>query len=165
MVDVPGGLYPVDVEGVLLPSVDFSPIEARRYPRLSGVEPVTTSPVGTRWRDARVSGGAEIAALLLDDWNEWNLQKIVVTPTTSHGEPTFELFTKPGTRIVWGRANGTSSASSATSEVSTVEKLSRLKTYFARNSTLEGNHGPQDLDLRPAKELLVAPRTASLPEK
>jgi hypothetical protein len=165
MVEVPGGLYPVDAEAVLLPSIDFSPIEARRYPRLSGVEPVTTSPVGTRWRDTRVSGAAEIAVLLLDDWNELNLHRIVPLTTSSQAEPSFEIYTKPGTRIVWGRTPGHAASSSTGGEVSAVEKLARLKKYFAQNSTLEGTHGPQDLDLRPAKDLLVAPRTASLPER
>ncbi len=50
------GLLPVDDEGVLLPSGDFSPIEAARYPRLAGVDSVPQGPVGTRWGDARVAG-------------------------------------------------------------------------------------------------------------
>jgi hypothetical protein len=158
-------LYPVDAEAVLLPSIDFSPIEARRYPRLAGVEPVTTSPVGTRWRDARVSGAAEIAVLLLDDWNEWNLQRIVPTVANSNGDPGFELYTKPGTRIIWGRAPSNVPSNSSGREVSAVEKVARLKKYFAQNSSLEGTHGPQDLDLRPAKDVIAAPRTASLPER
>ena len=39
MVEVPGGgLLPVDAEGVLLPTVDFTSPEAARYPRLLGVD-------------------------------------------------------------------------------------------------------------------------------
>lgn len=166
MVEVPGGLYPVDAEGVLLPSIDFSPIEARRYPRLSGVEPVTSSPVGTRWRDARVDGAAEIAALLLDDWNDWSLQRIApAAGATSQGDPSFDLYTKSGSRIAWGRAPSYAQSSSSGSEVSATEKLARLRKYFAQNSSLEGTQGPQDLDLRPAKDMVVSPRTASLPER
>ena len=43
MVDQPGGATPVDVEGTVLPSEGFSPIEKKSYPRLSGVD---TGPSG-----------------------------------------------------------------------------------------------------------------------
>ncbi len=38
MVEIPGGLMPVDVQATLLPKDDFSPVEAARYPRLAGVD-------------------------------------------------------------------------------------------------------------------------------
>ena len=68
MVDQPGGPAPVDIEGVLLPSDDFSPIEKKSYPRLSGVDTGPVGPAGQRWGDGRVVGGAEIAAALADVW-------------------------------------------------------------------------------------------------
>ena len=74
MVQVPGGWYPVDVEGVLLPSDDFSPAEARAYPRLSGVESRPLGPTGTKWGDPVVAGGARIAAALEAAWSELELR-------------------------------------------------------------------------------------------
>ena len=62
MVEVRGGVLPVDSEGVLLPQGDFSPIEATRYPRLVGAEREPAGPPGRSWGDAAVVGGAEIAA-------------------------------------------------------------------------------------------------------
>ena len=46
MVEVPGGLLPVDGEGILLPPGDFSPSEAAGYPRLTGVERGPTGGAG-----------------------------------------------------------------------------------------------------------------------
>ena len=77
MVEVPGGVLAVDAEGVLLPSEDFSPLEAARYPRLVGVEQKPAGPPGRRWGDAKVVGGAEIAAALGPAWEVMRLQRIV----------------------------------------------------------------------------------------
>ena len=79
MVVVPGGLLPVDAEGILLPrgEGDFSPIEATRYPRLEGVDHMPTGPVGSRWTDAKVIGGAEIAAAIGPAWEAFGLHRIV----------------------------------------------------------------------------------------
>jgi hypothetical protein len=76
-VAVPNGLLLVDAEGVLLPSGDFTPSEAGRYPRLVGVDRPPDGPAGRRWNDARVIGGAEIAAALGPVWNGLKLQRIV----------------------------------------------------------------------------------------
>ena len=121
MVEVPGGLLPVDAEGVLLPSGDFSPIEAGRYPRVVGVDRKPTGPAGRRWGDACVIGGAEIAAAFGPLWDELKLQRIAPMPDPAAavagaavgakgdanrrpGEFTFALFTRGGTRIYWGYA-------------------------------------------------------------
>lgn len=161
MVEVPGGLYPVDIEGVLLPSSDFSPNDARRYPRLSGVQPTTEGPVGTRWHDRRVVGAAEIAAALTDAWNELNLHRIVPVPGAHGGpsrdEPTYELFTRLGTRILWGPASGTD----APPDDAPAVKAARLRRFFAQRGTLEGPEGPQDLDLRHGEAVVATPRTAA----
>ncbi|OHB86010.1 MAG: hypothetical protein A2V98_13780 [Planctomycetes bacterium RBG_16_64_12] len=151
MVQVPGGLLPVDAEGVLLPSSDrdFSPIEAGRYPRLVGVDTVPVGPVGTRWGDARVIEGAEIAAALGGVWQQLNLDRIV--PSTlvelGHGdEYTYELVTKGGTRVLWGRAP----SAEMPGEARAVDKVARLIKYREENGTLEGRDGPQQLDARTA---------------
>ncbi len=75
MVEVSGGLLPVDGEGVLLPSDDFTPEEAAAYPRITEIKTVPVGPQGSRWGDARVAGGARLAAALADDWKNLRLER------------------------------------------------------------------------------------------
>ncbi|MEN6457823.1 MAG: hypothetical protein ABFC63_02745 [Thermoguttaceae bacterium] len=158
MVEVPGGLLPVDEMGTLLPTGDFSSNEAVVYPRLTGVERAPTAPPGNRWADAKVLGGAEIAAALGPAWAQLRLQRIVpsaadpaVTPASRpqsgrrSGEPFFTLVTRGGTRVLWGYAPG----ANALGELSPTEKLARLQRYMSDHDTLEGREGkPQVLDVR-----------------
>jgi len=159
MVQVPGGLLPVDAEGVLLPSGDFSPIEAGRYPRLAGIGTVPVGPAGTIWGDIRVVGGAEIAAAFGPAWEELRLDRIVASTLVDvhHGdEYLYELFTKAGTRILWGRAPGTDMPG----ELPAADKVALLKKYADEHGRLDGPTGPQELDVRNLHPSQVAPRTA-----
>ena len=166
MVEVPGGLFPVDVEGYLLPGRDFSPGEAARYPRISGVERMPIGPPGSRWPDSKVIGGAEIAAALGPAWEAMRLQRIVPlaadpavaavggvvggdssrrTAPRRSVEPFFALVTRGGTRILWGYAPG----AGAIGELTVEEKVARLKRYLADHDTLDGRGGRrQELDVR-----------------
>jgi hypothetical protein len=159
MVEVPGGVLAVDAEGVLLPSEDFTSIEATRYPRLLGAEPRPAGPPGQRWADAKVVGGAEIAAALGPVWETMRLQRIVPLAASTAGvsdrgenqsdrrarEPIFALFTRAGTRILWGYAPG----ANMLGEVSAAEKIARLRRYLAAHDTFDGPQGqPQQLDVR-----------------
>ncbi len=117
MVEVPGEprrVLPVDVEAVLLPPEDFTPMEAMRYPHLGGVDVRPIGPAGRRWTDPRVIGGAEIAAALADVWQRLKLDRIDAVANAVAGaavrarpaEPLFVLSTRAGTRITWGYAPG-----------------------------------------------------------
>jgi hypothetical protein len=160
MVEVPGGLLPVDAEGVLLPSADFSPIEAGRYPRLVDVDRKPAGPPGQRWADARVIGGAEIAVAVGPAWDALKLQRIAPLPPAGaaglgfanvvegdsgrRGEYTFCLITRGGTRIFWGYPPG----ANAPGELPAAEKIARLQRYQADHDTLDGPRGRQELDVR-----------------
>jgi hypothetical protein len=154
MVKVPRGLLPVDAEGVLLPSEDFSPTEAAtQYLAVREVDREPTGPVGSRWGDARALGGAEIAAVLGDAWKSLRLYSIVPQTEDSAvasgrlSEPVFWLTTatRGGSRIFWGYAPG----AGAPNELSAAEKVARLQRYFADHDTFDGPQGRrQDLDLR-----------------
>ena len=76
MVEVPGGLLPVDALGTLLPSEDFDPTDAAAYPLLRGVPTGPVNPVGKPWEDPLVQGGAKIAAVLGPHWTSLNLEAI-----------------------------------------------------------------------------------------
>jgi hypothetical protein len=146
MVEVAGGLLPVDVQGVLLPSGDFSPIEKSRFPRLVGVNTSPLATAGERWGDARVVGAAEIAAALGSAWEELKLDAIVpsASPSGAPDDYLYALYTRGRTQIIWGRSPG----SRAAGELPAAEKLGRLKEYVASHGTLEGPAGPQQLDVR-----------------
>ncbi len=157
MVQVTGGLLPVDVEGVLLPSADFSPIEAGRYPRLVGVDTVPIGPAGTRWGDTRVVGGAEIATVLGEAWHRLELQQIVplnISETGHDQRYTYELFTRKGTRIIWGRSPGNALPGDPPPE----QKLARLINYAKKNGTLESPDGRQLLDVSRSQSMRVTRR-------
>jgi len=160
MVEVAGGVLAVDADGVVLPSEDFSPIEATRYPRLVGADPKPAGPPGRRWADAKVVGGAEIAAALSPVWEVMRLKQIVpLAANTAAGatendasesdrrarEPIFALVTRSGTRILWGYAPG----ANMLGEPPAAEKVARLRRYLAVHDTLDGPQGqPQELDVR-----------------
>jgi len=156
MVKVTEGLLPVDSQGVVLPVGDFSPVEASRYPRLVDVGTGPVGPVGTRWGDDRVVGGAEIAAALGPVWEEFKLQRIVPMPTNSRGatkDYVYALYTHGGTRIIWGRAPN----AKAPGELPPEEKIARLKWAAEKNGGLD-NYGAQVLDVHTL-------RVSSLPKR
>jgi hypothetical protein len=156
MVEVPGGLLPVDVQGAWLPSGDFSPVEANGYPRLVGINSAPVGPVGSRWGDARVVGAAEIAAAIGPAWTSLELQRIATSAASisSAGEEyTYEIATRRGRRILWGHSPGGSSPG----EVPAAEKVARLKQYAAEHGDLDSPRGPQALDVRGLRRLEVKP--------
>ena len=156
MVVVQDGLRPVDIEGVHLPTGDFCPLDADRYPRLTGITSTPVGPVGTPWGDPRVVGGAQIAAAFGPDWQELKLDHIAATNLAEPGHPNdclFEILTPNGTRILWGRAP----VSDAAGEVPAADKVLRLKHYLAENGFLEGRSGSQELDVRSLRSM-AAPR-------
>jgi hypothetical protein len=161
MVEVPGGLVAVDAEGVLLPSEEnFTPQEATHYPRVVGVDRKPSLPAGRRWGDARVVGGAEIAAALGTAWEPMRLDRIETLPVdpaqNAAGdsgrramEPIFVLFTRGKTQIYWGYAPG----ANMLGEISAAEKVARLQQYLADHDTLDGPQG--QLDVRKLREAKV----------
>lgn len=162
MVEVQGGLLPVNEEGVVLPSTadDFSPLEASRYPRLVRIDRMPVVATGAHWGDPRVVGAAEIAAALGPAWERMKLHRIEtldVDPAakaaekaaTDSGrrapEPIFAIFTRAGSRIVWGYAPG----ANMLGEVPAAEKIARLEKYLADNDTFDAPQGKrQELDVR-----------------
>jgi hypothetical protein len=152
MVEVSGGLLPVDVEGAWLRSEDFSPIEASRYPRLVAIPSLPVGSVGTRWGDSRVVGGAEVAAALASVWSQLQLVRIVPSSRPESGEHySYEVFTRGGTRIIWGLPPGADVSGS----VPAAEKVARLQQYAADFGGLDGPGGPRQLDVRSVRGLQV----------
>jgi hypothetical protein len=133
MVQVGERLLPVAADAVVLPHEDFSPVDARGYPRVEGIDTLPAGPPGAPWGDARVLGAAQIAAAVGDRWKPLNLERI--RPSRSH-EPSamvFELLTPADTAVYWGHPPGLT----AEGEPSAERKLELLEKYVA-------THGPLD---------------------
>ncbi len=159
MVEVAAGLLPVDAEAALLPTADFTPPEAAKYPRLIGVDRGPLGGAGARWGDSRVAGGAEIASALLPLWEKLELQHIAPilpaetrsenTPAATAnsarwGEYSFVIISRKGMRILWGP----SPATKAPGELSPEQKVKKLEQFVAEHGALDYPQGPRELDLR-----------------
>jgi hypothetical protein len=151
---------PVDEHAVRLPEGDLTEVERRYLPRIAGV---TGRPlVGDSWADARVIGGAQLAAALADIWQPLRLVEILahVESSSPDGDATcsFTIVTSGGTRIVWGTAPG----KEALAQESPVdEKRKRLLEYASKHDHLGSINGPAELDVR--TDLVIKPRTARRP--
>lgn len=156
--DGAGGL-PVDGEGVLLPTKDFSVEDAQTYPRISEIHSSPSGPIGASWGDPCVTGAAQVAAAVAADWRALGLFRIVPDerrPARSGVEYTFALVTNSGTKIHWGRAPGPH----LRGEVAAAEKISQLKRYAAQNrGSLDDPEGqPHEITISSAGALLSSPR-------
>jgi hypothetical protein len=163
MVEVPGpALLPVDAEGVLLPTEDFSPVDARHYPRIGEIKTSPIGPVGTRWGDTRVAGAAGVASAVAPHWENLKLYQIVPAGRQANSlggieTDAYELFTKGGTRIDWGRPPGAEVAG----EAAAASKVARLLEYAAKHGdSLDDAATPQHFDVRPTSGLSTVARPA-----
>jgi hypothetical protein len=165
MIDVKQGVYPVDEDGVLLPPHDFSAAEIRRYPLVTGIASLPSGAPGTPWGESTVVGAAKIAAALAADWSMLGLTSIEAPLPTSANIPlddlTFELRTRNGSTIVWGRPPGTGHPGELTVE----QKLGRLKQYIADFGPLDTPGPAFEIDIRPWQEMTRRPLSAARPER
>ncbi len=157
MVAVKQGLYPVDGRGLLLPPDDFEPSDAQLYPLIRGVRSTPHGPAGTPWGDVALVGAARLAEELGAYWKELRLEAIEVPPIeqadVDADELVYELVTPGGTRIVWGRAPGTSHPG----ELATAQKIGRLETYRTDFDGFDQPHGPYEIDIRHWQEISRRP--------
>ncbi len=149
-----GGMYPIDTEGVLLPPADFRQADTWRYPVIRGVSSTPQGPAGAAWGDVAVTTGASIAQALLktdedgqSHWHNLGLTAILAprrtSAVTTEDDLMFELQTRDGSRVVWGRAPRTEYPG----EVDTPTKLSRLHAYLERFKSFDEPNGPYEIDV------------------
>ena len=153
------GLLFVDAAGVLLPSADFAPGQAKDFLRIAAGKETPAGIYGTAWGSERIAGAARIAAAWegsgaedrgqnTEDrgpkrWQKLKLYRIVPLQAST-GEIAYELRTQADVRIVWGAAPGSESAGEPTSE----QKMALLEHYVADKGPLDRESGPATIDLR-----------------
>lgn len=105
MVAVPGGLLPVDAEGILLPSDDFAPEAAARYPKITGISSGPRGAVGFTWGDPLVEEAAAVASVIGPEWERLDL--VACRPRTlPEGSHVWELVGDDELVIRFGSAPG-----------------------------------------------------------
>ncbi|MEJ7593826.1 MAG: hypothetical protein WKF77_19985 [Planctomycetaceae bacterium] len=150
------GYYPIDRHGILLPARDFSDADIERYPVIERVASVPMGKLGESWGDPAVSGAAELAATLNAKrdgkdswWSELELTAILmprrVALIEDADELEYELRTKGGSEILWGRGPN----SRHPGELAVAQKLQRLSEYQRDYGGFDDAHGPYQIDIRP----------------
>lgn len=152
MVQTPRGLYPVDIDAVLLPPADFTASDVELFPRVEHVRSTPQGPAGTLWGDDAVAGAARLAARLTQEddhqtpWSRYGLSSIVVLsqpgPVSGVDDVLFGLITKTGSRIIWGHAPQADAL-----EPTVEQKLERLDKYLADNGAFEYRNQPVKIDI------------------
>jgi len=157
------GLVPVDVHGIILPTVDFSPSETRNYLRLTVPNVQPYGFVGTEWGDQRVHQAAQIADTWGENWQDLKLYRIVVLSASPvelrNDDYEFELQTKKGSKVLWGSSPGRENPG----EASASEKIAQLVQYVKERGELDNTGIPGRIDLRAGSPPPYSPRTANLP--
>lgn len=153
-------LYPVDTEGVVLDSGEFSPNQTHHYLRLSiaGL-PQSRPPLGQPWPDLRVVEASKIADALTRADCELGVMGVygIRRPAGTQDAATeYRLWTARRNEIIWGHASGQETAG----EAGVGQKIAALVDAIQRNGPIddwsqlrlpEGNV----LDLRSGKLVLL----------
>ncbi|GHT17439.1 hypothetical protein FACS1894189_3300 [Planctomycetales bacterium] len=109
LVEIPSrGHYPVDCNGILLPTdyfISVAPEKQANYPLIQGVRSVPLGAVGTPWGDPIVHDAAQLAKTLDDISIPLKLTRILpVQESAPTGSRIIcRLKTAGGTEIIWGR--------------------------------------------------------------
>lgn len=101
------GFFPVDRNGVLLPTdyfINVAPERQSEFLRIVGVRSMPFGAAGESWNDPMVHEAAKLAETLADMATEWDLEEIrPVSKTLSNDQRiVLHLRTRRKTEIVWG---------------------------------------------------------------
>ncbi len=150
------GLLPIDAQAVLLPPQDFVPSShdsradpAREYLRIAVPHAVPSGTVGTPWGQTEVHEAASIAAVFQDAWKKCGLYRIQLVPLGSKDStqiiPTFELQSRSGAAIIWGRAPDLRSESETKTAIA---KVASVLQHVQQHGSLETAPPDTILDVR-----------------
>ena len=109
---------PIDGEGVLLPSEEFSRSETRDFIHINVPGADSNQRPGSRFGDSRVEAAAKLAAILAPFRDQAGIKSIEVGGDPRLSEvPQLELTTQTGQRIWWGSTPGYESPGERTTEM------------------------------------------------
>jgi hypothetical protein len=153
VVETSRGFYPVDAHSVLLPPADFSPEDVNKLPVCRNVKTLPQGEAGEPWGDVVVECAAKIADSIAPGgdvtphWKRLGMAAILApTPKTADPLPedlSFDIVTRGGSLIRWGRAPGAD-----TLEPSVEQKLARLGQVVQNQGSLDAPGGPFKIDIR-----------------
>lgn len=153
MAQVPGGQIPLDAEGIVLPTSDFSSADVTQYPVLKNVSAIPKVRPGTIWNDPVILSAARLAETLGDKWASLKFEAIIfpknVDSSTDPQDVLLELVGQGGSRIVWGRPPG----SDHPGELEPSQKIRRLEKYLADFGDYHQPNGPYEIDIRHWQEI------------
>jgi hypothetical protein len=131
MVRVQGGLLAIDAEATVLPSVDFTPEAAAKYPLITGISTSPRGPEGSPWGDRAVAAGAALTAAIGPEWQKLGLTECRRVPARDGNENDswWELLGPDDLVIVFGRAPGRERSG----EPSAAVKIARLAALADRH--------------------------------
>lgn len=152
-VETKEGLLPIDLDGVLLPAADFALEDIDRLPHILNVSSLPKNSIGEPWGDIVVLSAAKIAAALTPNqnlekyWNRFELIGIVAPEVTTvlptSDDLKFELATRGGSRIIWGKPPGADDL-----EPTVEQKIGRMEQYLSRFGKFDEPNGPYRIDIR-----------------
>lgn len=157
MAQVYGGLIPIDVHGVILPTVDFSSSDANRFPLIKTDASKPRIRPGDIWKDPGILAAARLAHHISDRWTKLKLEAISISrvdnPAMEPNDVILELICKGGSRIVWGRPPGNNHPG----ELEATQKVSRIEKYLVDYGDYSVPHGPYEIDIRHWQEISRRP--------
>lgn len=159
LIEVSGGFYVVDPQGVLLPPADFDEQALQRYLPVRGIVSRPSGAAGRIWNDPAVLGSAKLADFLGSRWQSLGLEAIELAEAVPRDalpdDIRYELRTTGGSRILWGRLPG----STHPGELAARQKLGRLEKYLSEFGSFDQPHGPYEIDIRHWQEISRRPLT------
>jgi hypothetical protein len=141
-------LVPVDARSCALDGRQLSVEYLKRCWRVSVAPPLAGPMVlGTPWPDQRIQDAAQIADMWGDAGLPLGLVRIVnysPAETNLADMGPYELWTRQGTRVIWGQPPGREAAGEDTAAV----KKQRLLDYIAQHGSLDALPQSVSLDVR-----------------
>jgi hypothetical protein len=143
------GLLPVDGDAILLPPHDFTADQTREFLRIAVPHATPSGPVGTAWGQSEVHEAARIAVLFQDVWKKCGLYRIQLVPVGAADStqivPTFELQSRSGASVIWGRAPDLRNETDAKTALA---KVASVLKHVEINGSLETAPATTTLDVR-----------------
>jgi hypothetical protein len=125
--------YPVDGNGVLLPTSEFARSETRKFIHIEIPDPYANRLIGEPFGDARVEFAARLAAILKPYRDQVGIRSIGILGDPRQSDvPQFEITKLDGTKFPWGSPPGSELPREAPADV-------KLRSLLSNKVAAESN--------------------------